>query len=72
MPRALGELTAEAMLRHYHPAWPKPKPCLRCGRMREATSPGDRLHDYCRMAVDAETDAAEYALAVPGRRSRRG
>jgi hypothetical protein len=48
------------------PAWPRPnpahglaaaKPCLRCGRLREAEHAGDRMHQACRR-VDVECERA--------------
>jgi hypothetical protein len=41
-------------IRQSPPGWPKQRPCLRCGVLRRASHPGDRLHANCRQPALTE------------------
>ena len=48
------------------PGWPKVLPCLRCGRARVATGPGDRFHASCRAIVwEAAAALPDVTLLAP-------
>jgi hypothetical protein len=44
--------------------WPKTLQCLRCGRLRVSTGPGDRLHAHCRVVVAAGDSGPECAVRI--------
>jgi hypothetical protein len=53
MPRERGPTPPKPRSR---PGWPKPLPCLVCGRVRASVGPADRIHPGCRRAAE-EGDA---------------
>lgn len=46
-PRSRAQLEAAGYIVLGRAGWPRKKPCLRCGRLRVAEHPGDRLHAAC-------------------------
>lgn len=63
-PRAPARLVHELPPRR---RWPKTLPCLRCGRARLSSGPGDRFDPDCKRVLRAIDPApAHVALERPG------